>query len=506
MLKKNLIANYIGQGWTALMALAFVPLYIHYLGIEAYGLIGLFAVLSACLSLLDMGMAPTLGREMARFTGGLRSAQSLRDLLRSVELVAVAIAALVTVGVALAADGVASNWLDAESLPVEVIAQTFMIMGFLTALRVVEGVYRSSLIGLQRQVVFNAAISLLATVRGVGAVAVLAWLSPTIQAFFLFQCALSIFSVGVLAALTYRALPDAEQPAAFSLDALRGIWRFAGGMLGINLLAMLLTQSDKILLSKLLPLSDYGYYTLAALVAGVLFTIIAPITQAAYPRLCELQNQSDQGALLETFHLSAQLVSVIAGSFAIIVMLFAQPLLELWTQDEGLAQRTAGILSLLVLGNLLNGLMWLPYQTQLAHGWTSLTVKMNSIAVAVIVPALFWITPRYGAEGAAWAWVALNCGYLFVGVHFMYRRILVREKQQWYLQDVFKPLAACLLPALLLKVVLPDVETLVLELLSLLLVIIVVPAGALMGATNLRRSLGRNATSVWGVLTARQAS
>jgi len=34
-LKKNLFANYLGQGWTALMGLAFVPAYINYLGIKA---------------------------------------------------------------------------------------------------------------------------------------------------------------------------------------------------------------------------------------------------------------------------------------------------------------------------------------------------------------------------------------------------------------------------------------------------------------------------------------
>jgi O-antigen/teichoic acid export membrane protein len=47
MLKRNLIANYLGQGWTALVGLAFIPLYIKYLGIEAYGLIGLFGVIQA---------------------------------------------------------------------------------------------------------------------------------------------------------------------------------------------------------------------------------------------------------------------------------------------------------------------------------------------------------------------------------------------------------------------------------------------------------------------------
>ena len=43
-LKKNFVANYFGQGWQALMGLAFVPVYIRYLGIESYGLIGIFEV------------------------------------------------------------------------------------------------------------------------------------------------------------------------------------------------------------------------------------------------------------------------------------------------------------------------------------------------------------------------------------------------------------------------------------------------------------------------------
>lgn len=43
MLKRNLIANYLIQGWVALMNFAFITLYIKYLSIESYGLIALFA-------------------------------------------------------------------------------------------------------------------------------------------------------------------------------------------------------------------------------------------------------------------------------------------------------------------------------------------------------------------------------------------------------------------------------------------------------------------------------
>lgn len=497
MLKRNLIANYLGQGWTALIGLAFIPLYIKYLGIEAYGLIGLFAVLTAWLSLLDMGMTPTLSREMARFTGGHHTAQSIRDLLRTIECIALGIALIITGGMALAANWISTSWLMAEALPFEVVAQAFALMGLVTALRFIETIYRSCIIGLQRQVLFNVVNSGLATVRGLGAVAVLAWVSPTIQAFFIWQGLLSLLTLGILAAITYASLPNSGRMARFSLLALRGVWRFAGGMIGITFLALLLTQVDKILLSKLLSLSEYGYYTLAAVVAGALYMLILPITQAFYPRLCELYARNDTAALVETYHMGAQLVSVFAGSAAIVIIVFSESLLRLWTLDDALAARSAPLLSLLTLGNLLNGLMWIPYQTQLAYGWTSLAVRINIVAALLIVPAILWVTPRYGAVGAAWVWVCLNAGYVLIGIHFMYRKILTGEKWSWYTRDLLAPLGSALGGALMLKAIWPIAETPIAEFLQLMLAATLATGVALLSAALARRQLTATLKLQW---------
>ena len=437
------------------MGLAFIPVYIKYLGIEAYGLIGLFALLQAWLTLLDMGMTPTLSREMARFTGGSQSREYIRDLLRSIEIVAVGVAILIASGIAVSSSWIATSWLKVENLSTDVVAQAFAIMGVVTALRFIEGIYRSAIVGLQRQVLFNAINSAMATLRGVGAVGILALVSPTIEAFFIWQGTVSIASLSILAAATYFTLPKGERSGHFSWSALRSIWRFAGGMLGITFLALLLTQVDKILLSKLLSLGEYGYYTLAATVAAGLYVLIGPITQAWYPRLCELHASDEQTALTEAYHQGSQLVSVVAGSAAIVLVLFSETLLRLWTQNSEMAVRTAPLLSLLALGNMLNGLMHMPYMTQLAHGWTSLTVRINIIAVVIIVPAILWATTRYGAEGAAWVWVVLNAGYLLLGIHFMYRRILTTEKWRWYLQDVAFPLTAATVIALICRLIMP---------------------------------------------------
>jgi O-antigen/teichoic acid export membrane protein len=440
VLKRNLVANYLGQGWVAIMGLAFIPLYVKYLGIEAFGLIGLFALLQAWLSLLDIGMTPTLSREMARFSGGTHSAQSIRDLLRSIEVIISGIAILIASTIALSANWIATSWLQIESLPRDVVARAFMLIGLVSAIRFIENIYRSIIIGLQRQVLYNVVNAVFATLRWLGAVGVLVWISASIEAFFIWQGVVSIATLIILIILTYTSLPRAERVGKFSLVALQGIWKFAGGISFVTLLGLLLTQVDKILLSTLLSLKEYGYYTLAAIIAGGLYTVITPITQSFYPRLCELHARNDQAGLINTYHKSAQLISVFAGSVAIVIILFSETFLRLWTQDPELAQQNKTLLSLLILGNLLNGLMCIPYLTQLAHGWTSLAIRINIIAIAIIFPAILLVTPRFGAEGAAWFWVSLNAGYVLIGIHFMYQRILCNEKWSWYIKDVLIPL------------------------------------------------------------------
>ena len=250
-LKRNVLANYIGQTWSAIMSLAFVPLYIKYLGIEAYGLIGIFVLLQAWLTLLDLGMKPALAREMARFTGGGLNTQSVWDLLRSIEIIAVCIAVLIALGIFVASEWFATSWVKPDQVPIDVVMQAFTLMGLVFAIRFVENIYTNSIAGLQRQVLQNAVMGVMATLRGLGSVGVLVWISPTIEAFFVWQGFISLATALVFMAVVYRILPRPPRAARLSVSALRDIWRFAAGMLSITFLSLLLTQIDKLVLSRL---------------------------------------------------------------------------------------------------------------------------------------------------------------------------------------------------------------------------------------------------------------
>lgn len=455
MLKRNLIANYLGQGWRAIMALAFVPLYVKYLSVEAYGLIGIFAILQAWLGLLDLGLRPALLREMARYTGGAYHVQRIWNLLRSIEIVALAMAVIVVSGVWAVSQWLATDWVQAGQLSRTTVAQAFTLMGVVAGLQFVESMYTSSLAGLQRQVLQNVILAIAATMRGLGAVGVLVWVSPTLQAFFIWQAMVSVLSLGGFVFAVYRVLPVPPSPARFTGAALLEVWRFAVGMTGITVLALLLTQVDKILLSRLLPLKMFGYYTLASVVAGGLYMFTTPIAGAFLPRFTELHTRNDPAALTLAYHFASQLVTVLMGSAAAVLIVFAERILLLWTADTVLAKEVAPLMQVLALGTLLHGLMWIPYQMQLAYGWTSLAIRTNIIAVSVLVPAILWLVPLYGALSAAWIWVALTSAYVLIGAHFMFRRILKTEKWAWYQTDVALPLSAAFVIALLCKMFLP---------------------------------------------------
>ena len=462
-LKKNLLANSIGAGWSALMNFAFIPAYIRYLGIEAYGLIGFFALLQGLLTLLDFGLAPTISREMARFQPRNGESGFIRDLLRSVEILGVFLCVAITAGVWLASSWIADDWLTKNNLPASVIVNALSIMGALIGLRIVENIYRSALIGLQRQVIFNLSIGVVATLRGFGALLVIVYVTNSIAAFFIWQLLISVLSVIVLAVATYRSLPPAAMRGRFPSKVLSGVRRFAAGAMAIGCLSLVLGNLDKIMLSRLLSLEQFGYYAFAVVVAQAPLGLVAPIAQAFYPRFTQIQRQDDQPALAIAYHAATQLVVVLLGATTVFLVLFGQDLLNVWTKNGLLSEHVYALAAVLSVGSLFNGIMTIPYFMQLSAGWTGLNVRVNLVAIVLVAPALWVLVPEYGALAAAWVWVALNVSYFIVIIPVMHRRLMPAEKWHWYLGDVMWPLVAIVVVGCSLRVILPAMNGIIEE-------------------------------------------
>lgn len=441
--KKNIVANFTGSLWSALMGLAFVPFYIRLMGVESYGIVGVLVSLQGMLAILDLGLSQTMSREMAMLAVDRANSRKMADTARTLEILYWAIALGVAALIVLLSGFLAYHWLNPRHLSRNSLMQALWIMALVIGLRWPVAIYTGGLNGLQRQVVVNKLLAVFSTLQGAGALAVLHYVAPTIQAFFVWQAIVALLQVAALRAALWRCLDSGS--GRFSKAVLHGIWRFAAGMTGTSLVATILTQTDKILLSKMLPLAAFGYYTFATTVAGVVFRIIGPVFTAYYPRLTELVSKNELRELTDAYHQGSQLMAVTVLPVTFLLAFFSKTILELWTHNPDIVAHSFLLVSLLVAGNALNGLMHVPYALQLAYGWTKLAFYQNVVAVLVLVPAIYAATLRWGAVGAAGVWIVLNTGYLLISVQVMHRRLLKAEKWRWYLNDVGAPLLPSLI-------------------------------------------------------------
>jgi O-antigen/teichoic acid export membrane protein len=441
-LRKNVAANIAGNVWNSLMGLAFIPIYIKFMGIESFGLLGVFATLQGVLGLLDVGLGGTLTREMARLSVVPRKEHEMRNLVRTLETLYWGIAVSAGTIVASLTPVLAHRWINTGQLTEGTIEQSLLIMGLVLVFQMPIGFYSGGLQGLQRQVLLNAINVLMSTFRGLGAIGILWLVSPTIQAFLVWQVVVSLVNAVALAWSLWRNLPHSEERPLFQKQLLRGIWRFSAGMSGISVLAVILTQADKIVLSKILSLPLFGYYMLASAVGLSLSRVTMPVFVSIYPRFTQLVSLNDEAGLKRQYHQACQFLSVLILPIAVFVALFSSEVLLLWTRNPTTVQQTHGLVSILICGTALNGLMHAPYALQLAFGWTRLSIYKNVLAVILVVPMMLYMAGRYGATGAAIVWLLLNVGDVIFEVPIMHRRILRREEAKWFWADFLLPLAA----------------------------------------------------------------
>lgn len=440
------LARNVGLGlansiWTALLGLAVVPLYIKYLGIEAYGLIGFFATTQALFQILDLGMAPTINREIARSSANGRWPE-MRNLLHTLAVVYWCVAGMICLAMLVAAPVISARWLKSSALDPGAIVPALRLMGLVIACRWPTGLYIGALNGLQRIDVSSGLNIAMSTIGNLGAVGVLAFISPTVGAFFLWQAGVGVVYALVLRWAAWRALGRAGG-AVFDLQALKSIWRFSATMMALTFAGLALSQFDKVLLSKLLTLDAFGQYVLAGVVASALSIVIAPFYNAIYPRFSAFIAGDQTSEVRKLYRVSGRLLAAVLFPVAMVIAVAGEELIRLWTGNPHLAQTVAPLAALLALGTAIHGTNYIPYALQLAEGKTFIPLTSCFVLLAVMIPLTIALTLLYGALGGAMAWVILHVLFVVLGTWLTHRYIGRWAGFPWLAREIGIPFLIC---------------------------------------------------------------
>ncbi len=437
-LKRNILASYVSQFYVMLVGILIMPLYLKYMGSEAYGLVGFFSMLQVWFNLLDLGLTPTISRETARFQGGSTDMLSFRRLVRALEGIFFVIAILGGSLLFVTSGYIAFSWLKIEHLALYEAKVSIQYMSVIIAFRWMGGLYKGIVSGAEQLVWLGGYNVLIATLRFVGVLVVLIYVSATPRAFFIYQLIVALLEFILLIFKVYEILPKIPKGIRipWSWVPLKPVLKFSLSIAFTSSVWVLVTQTDKLVLSKILPLAEYGYFTLAVLVANGVTMIGAPIVSAIIPRMAKMEAENNLKGLIAVYRQSTQLTVVIAGAASVTVAFFAEPLLLAWTGDKILAHQAMLVLILYSLGNGLLVVNAFPGYLQYAKGDLKLHLIGNVLFVVFLIPSIIWAASQYGGVGAGYVWLVMNIIYFLIWVPLVHNRFVKGLNIRWFFQDV----------------------------------------------------------------------
>lgn len=422
-LQRNAAANLAGTAIVAVTYLLILPVYLKLLDADAFGIVGLFFSFSAISAVFDFGLGASLNRQMAQLSAHEGNLVQQRVTLRTYEFVIWGMCPLFGLAFFFLAPNLVDHWLQMGSLNKTEVKAGFRWMALTLALQMAMSLYTHVLWGLQRQVLFNVINASMIVLRLVGAAVVLFFTHADLASFFMWQAFITVLHVGALAFASWKLLPGKAAPK-FDLSILKRSRLFITEVALATLFSTLLIHIDKIVLSKLIGLREYGYYMLAWSIASVLGRVAGPIYSAWQPRLTQYVASGSVAQLKSTYFQGLKILAVVVVPGALILAIFSEWILRVYTGNSELARAGTIALMLLSFGSAFNGMLLMPHAAALAHGWTRLSLIQNACACVVVVPLVYLATQRWGLDGAGIGWLLVNASLLAITLPMIQRRCM----------------------------------------------------------------------------------
>lgn len=449
--RRNIIANFIARSWGFISTYLFIPLYLKFLGIEAFGLVGFFSTLMGVMVLADMGFTATINRELARISVRKDSLNEMRNLLRTYEMVYFWISSGLFLTMWVLAPLISEHWLNSNKLQPHEITLAIRLMGIAISFMLPSGLYFGGLMGLQLQLKANIHQTAWSVYRGLGTVLILWLFSPTIIAFAAWQLISNVIYFSFVRFSLWRALSDEfiNHKPQFKWQLLHDTKKYTMGMALIAILSTILTQTDKLAVSKMLSLDMLGYYSIATALASLPLMLANPISSAIFPQFTGIFEKGDRLGLIHLYHKTCKLTSIVIIPAALTLAFFAKDFILAWTSSNLVAREAGFVTSILLLGQLFQAITLVPFNYALSQGQTKLIVKVQIYSIILITPLLFFLLKNFGLKGGSISWLIMNLCSLPPYMYYFHRRFLPGEFKIWILHDVGQPLLITL-PIILL--------------------------------------------------------
>lgn len=402
LLARNTVWNLVGSGAPMIVAVFSIPVLIHGLGKDRFGVLALAWAVIGYASLFDLGLGRALTQLVARKLGAGEQ-DGVASVVWTSLLLMLALGSLGAITVILA-----SPWLVRHALKIPGPLQletlrAFYLLGFSVPVVIVTAGLRGVLEAHQRFRMINALRIPLGIYSFAGPLLVLPF-------------SRSLFPVvGVLLAgrvvgcfahllLCFRIAPELRERIVWHRESAGPLLRFGGWMTVSNIVGPLMVNLDRFVIGAITSMEDVAYYatpyevvTKFLFIPGALVGVIFPAFSTSFA--------GDQTRAAVLYDRCIRYLALILFPVVLITVALAQDGLNMWLGGD-FASRSFRVLQWLAVGVFMNSLAQVPFALVQSAGRPDLSAKLHLVELPCYLLALWWLVSSFGIQGAAIAWAA----------------------------------------------------------------------------------------------------
>ena len=435
LLARNTVWNLIGNGAPLIVAVFSIPILIHGLGKDRFGVLALAWALIGYASLFDMGLGRALTQLVAQKLGSGEE-HEIPALAWTSLLLMLGLGVVGTVVVLATAPWLVHHALKIpEALQAETV-RAFYLLGLSVPLVITSTGLRGLLEAHQRFKLVSALRIPLGVFTFVGPVMVLPFsrsLTPIVGVLVAGRAASCLAYLLVC----FRVVPELRRRVAWHRPSAGPLVRFGGWMTVTNIISPLMVSFDRFVLGAVVSVAAVAYYATPSEVIGKLLLLPFVIVGVLFPAFSS--GFAQDRARTKLLFLRGVKYSFLAMFPVLLVLIvFAREGLTLWVGADFAAHSTV-VLQWLAIGVFFNGVAQVPFALVQGVGRPDITGKLH-LCEFPIYAILLWVLVRSaGIEGAAIAWTARVVVDALVLFGFSYR---ILRGEPWNVRSFALPLVS----------------------------------------------------------------
>lgn len=398
---KNASYNLMGYVWPMLFSLFVTPIIVFKLGIRDYGIYIFINTLLSLMGLLDLGIATSTLKHITEYqaTNQKEKLKNFIYTMNSLFLIIGLIGLTIFIIIGLVQGLLVPGKLTTDINPFWL----FLVAGIIFLTSAIFSIFISILNANQRYDIGNKLSMTFFTITSLGTL-LLVSLGYKLLPIFILQMVVTIISTAFFYFRTKKLCEFEILKYLWDKAEIIKSYKFGLSIVLANLAGSSLTYLDRLIIPLFVGPSMLTYYSLPGNITFKIPGISNTLSTMVFPLTVSLNSTDNKERLNKLYVRSFRLLSILASAISITVICYSDVLLKYWLNDD-FRKNSQIVLIILSVTSFLLALQGPLTNFLIALGKMKF-VSVSSIIMALInAVALLILLPRYGINGAAWAYL-----------------------------------------------------------------------------------------------------